>query len=336
MKDVAWTTAIVLGFSAAVVHWSTPDELPVRGDGLGAPASVPSVDEPIQPIVQLEPVDDRIRALGERLFHDPRLSRDSTQSCSTCHSLTNAGIDGHALGLGIDGQELGINVPTVLNASLNFRQFWDGRVASLEEQVDGPLLNPKEMGSSWEHVVAVLESDAAYVQAFDEIYGGPPVPEAIRHAIASFERTLVTPNSRFDRYLRGDAFALTPAEKSGYLLFKDYGCVGCHQGMGVGGNMFQRLGIVRNYFEDRGNVTEADLGRFNVTKKDSDRHVFKVPSLRNVARTSPYFHDGSARTLAEAIRIMARYQLGREIPDDEIAQIEAFLRSLNGEIRGRS
>ena len=200
--------------------------------------------------------------------------------------------------------------------------------------MNGPLTNPKEMGSQWQNVITLLRQDQSYLAAFDAIYGqGTVTPEMVRDAIATFERSLITP-SRFDRFLRGDQTALTARESEGYRLFKDHGCVVCHQGVNVGGNMFQTMGKMGDYFADRGNVTESDLGRFNVTKDPRDKYKFKVPTLRNVALTAPYFHDAGADTLEAAVQTMAKYQLGMTFSDEEIQLIIAFLHSLTGEYEG--
>lgn len=291
--------------------------------------------EPIQPLPLTSNVDPQKVVLGEKLFHDGKLSKDGSVSCATCHDLKKGGTDGLPRSRGMRGQMGDINSPTVFNAAFNFRQFWDGRAADLEEQMNGPVGNPAEMDSSWEHVIGYLKRTPAYRKSFQEIFGGPPTPPRVRAAIAEFERSLITPNSRFDRYLRGDSTALTPDELAGYQLFKRNGCVACHQGRNIGGNMFQTFGVLGNYFADRGSpITKADLGRYNVTKQESDKHVFKVPSLRNVALTAPYFHDGSAATLERAVEVMARYQLGRTFTGNETAKIVAFLKTLTGEYRG--
>jgi cytochrome c peroxidase len=229
-----------------------------------------------------------------------------------------------------------INSPTVFNSSLNFVQFWDGRAATLEEQVEGPVHGHVEMDSNWPDVIRKLSEDKTYPAQFKAVFGGGITADNIKQAIAEFERSLLTPNSRFDRYLRGDASAITEDEKYGYQMFKHYGCVSCHQGAAVGGNMYQTLGIMGDYFKDRGNVTKADYGRFNVTGLGEDRYLFKVPSLRMAVLTAPYFHDGSKETLEDAIEAMAKYQLGRKIPDEDIRRIEAFLYTLVGEYNGVS
>ncbi len=303
-------------------------------------ARVPSVpppavrSEPISPLPEppLEPIAKV--ALGDRLFHDPRLSSDGTVACAGCHDLGKGGTDRRARSLGVGGAVGSINAPTVFNAAFNFAQFWDGRAATLEAQVAGPLHDPAEMASNWTRVVASLQADPDYRRGFAAVYPDGITPDNVSDAIASFERTLVTPDAPFDRYLRGDREAIPPDAVEGYARFKSFGCTSCHQGVNVGGNLFQRFGAMGDYFADRGNVTRADLGRFNVTGREADRHVFKVPSLRNVAVTAPYFHDGSAQTLDEAVAVMGRYQLGREIEAEDRRLIVAFLRTLTGHYRG--
>jgi cytochrome c peroxidase len=296
------------------------------------PLSAQLGDEPIKPLPLKLNLDGRKVALGKSLFHDKRLSKDNSLACAGCHDLAKGGVDGLQFALGVGGQVGPINVPTVLNSGFNFRQFWNGRAESLEEQAEGPIHNPKEMGSNWKEVVAKLEKDKPLVGQFGAIYGDGLQPRNIQDAIATFERSLVT-QSRFDQYLRGDSRAINDDERKGYELFKNYGCVACHQGVNIGGNMYQTFGVLGDYFQDRGNITEADLGRFNVTKRSSDRFVFKVPSLRNVELTAPYFHDGSAKTLDDAVDVMFRYQLGRAAPAADKALIVAFLKSLTGEIK---
>ena len=292
-------------------------------------------DEPIKPVPLENKLDSRKVALGERLFHDKRLSRDNSISCASCHSLARGGTDGQTKSIGIGGTIGTVNTPTVFNSGLNFRQFWDGRANSLEEQVDGPIHNPKEMGSSWAEVLSKLSKDATLSAQFKEIYPTGLQAKHVRDAIATFERSLLTPNARFDKYLRGDTKALSADELKGYQLFKSYGCVACHQGVNVGGNMFQTFGVMADYFGKRGDITQADLGRYNVTKHEADKHVFKVPSLRNVALTAPYFHDGSAKNLNEAVDVMFRYQLGRAASPQDKALIIKFLGTLTGEYKGQ-
>ena len=297
-------------------------------------STVAMMNEPIEPIALHIELDAKKVALGNRLFHDPRLSADNSISCATCHSLQTGGVDRLSHSVGINGAVGLVNSPTVFNSGFNFSQFWDGRADSLEDQIDGPTHNPLEMGSNWAEIVSKLKSSPDYVAEFDALYADGIAPDNIKDAIATFERSLYTPNSRFDQYLRGDSNAITEEEKEGYALFKQNGCISCHQGVNVGGNIYQKFGILGDYFADRGNLTEADLGRFNVTGQEVDRHFFKVPSLRNVALTPPYFHDGSTQTLEEAVGIMAKYQLGRTISEEEIDLIVKFLHTLTGEYDG--
>jgi cytochrome c peroxidase len=323
---------------ASLLAWllSAKPVTPATGTPRAArPLPITASSEPIQPIPEPPRLDPRKVELGNRLFHDPRLSRDNSVACATCHSLSQGGTDHRTHSVGIDGQVGQLNSPTVFNSALNFRQFWDGRAETLEGQVDGPTHNPAEMGSSWPDIVAKLSRDPLYLAAFAGLYRDGVQPANIRDAIATFERSLTTPNSRFDRFLRGEATSITEEEKAGYALFKTLGCVACHQGAAIGGNMFQKFGVMGDYFADRGHQTSADLGRFNVTGRDEDRHTFKVPSLRNVARTAPYFHDGSARTLEEAVAVMAKYQLGRTLSRSDVELLVKFLNALTGEYNGR-
>ncbi len=287
--------------------------------------------EPISPISEPQNIDAARAALGERLFNDPRLSSDDTVSCANCHVLSAGGDDGLVHSFGVNGAEGVINSPTVYNSSLNFVQFWDGRAPTLEEQVVGPVHNPIEMASNWVQVIGKLNQDPEYVSQFRSVFSEGLTAESIKSALAEYERTLVTPDSPFDRYLKGNHTAISADAKEGYRLFKSYGCSSCHQGQSVGGNMYEKMGIFHDYFADRGNVTDADLGRFNLTREELHRYEFKVPSLRNIALTAPYFHDGSAKSLGQAVRTMGWYQLGRRIPDDDVKNIVAFLESLTGQ-----
>lgn len=288
--------------------------------------------EAIKPLPLTQDLNYSLVQLGDRLFHDPRLSQDNTVSCASCHQLSTGGTDRQPRSIGVGGAKGGIKAPTVYNSGFNFAQFWDGRATSLEEQAAGPVHNPVEMASNWQEVVEKLELDPDMVSSFKAVSSEGITPQVIVDAIAEFERSLVTANSPFDRWLRGDNEALDALEMHGYTLFKSYGCISCHQGMNVGGNLYAYMGAMGDYFADRGKkITEADLGRFNVTKKVNDKHFFKVPSLRLAAINPPYFHDGSVESLAEAVRMMAKYQLGREIPQEDIEAIVAFLNTLVGE-----
>ena len=288
-------------------------------------------EEPILPIPETVDVNPAKVALGRTLFHDPILSKDDTVACASCHDLASGGDDGRKISLGIEDKPGLVNSPTVFNAGMNFKQFWDGRARTLEHQIDGPVQSAFEMGSLWPDVIAKLYRDEEYPKLFKKIYPDGINRKNVKNAIAEFIKSLITPNSRFDRWLKGDRNALNAQEKRGYALFKDYGCSSCHQGANVGGNMFQVFGVLNDYFKKRGNITEADLGRYNITGNDEDRHAFKVPSLRMAAMTAPYLHDGSAATLRDAVDAMFEFQLGREAPDKDKEAIVAFIETLVGE-----
>jgi cytochrome c peroxidase len=293
-------------------------------------------DEPIQPIRPLAGLDRRKIDLGRKLFNDRRLSHNDQVSCSSCHNLATGGTDRKARSIGIDGAIGVINAPTVFNSGFNFSQFWDGRVDTLENQVDGPILSAIELGSSWPEVITKLRSDPEYAQTFGRIYRETVQAGDVKNSLAEFERSLATPNSRFDRYLRHEPNALTDRERQGYALFTSFGCVSCHQGVNMGGNMYQKLGVMAPYFADRGQIGITDRGRFNVTGDARDLYMFKFPSLRNVDLTPPYFHDGSQATLPNAVRTMAKYQLGRLLADSEVESIVEFLKTLTGEWNGKA
>jgi cytochrome c peroxidase len=298
-------------------------------------SSIPFDQEPITPVPRTVALDAGKVRLGAMLFHDVRLSRGDVLACASCHRLAEGGDDNRARSPGIDNEPLNFNAPTVFNAVLSFRLNWRGNFRALEEQIEAVLLDPHLMNTSWEELLSKLRADEAYREAFSAVYGGAPEPAHVLDALATFERSLLTPDARFDRYLRGDRDALEAEEERGYELFKEYGCVACHQGVSVGGNLFQKFGIFYDPFSGREAVSEADLGRLAITGKEDDRHVFRVPSLRNVGVTAPYFHDGSAASLEEAVEAMARSQLGRSLTEHEIASIVAFLRTLTGEYQGR-
>lgn len=295
---------------------------------LTAPAMADRLaSEPIQPIEPPVITEPEKVELGKKLFFDPRLSRSGFISCNSCHNLSMGGSDNLPTSIGHNWQKGPINSPTVLNSSMNVAQFWDGRAATLQEQAAGPIANPVEMASNHVLVLDVLRSIPQYRQEFAAIYGSEEITlERVTDAIAAFEETLVTPNSRFDQWLKGDDDALTEQELAGYHTFKSIGCIACHNGPAVGGTSFQRMGVIKPYVTD--NPSE---GRIAVTGEDADRFFFKVPTLRNVELTYPYFHDGAYWKLEEAVDLMARLQLGRELAIEEIDNMTAFLRTLTGE-----
>jgi len=292
--------------------------------------------EPVQPLPINVSVDAQKIALGQKLFHDTLLSGDNTLSCASCHDLTKGGTDQAKVATGIKGQQGPINSPTVYNAMYNLAQFWDGRAKDLQAQAAGPVANPGEMGEQWNNVVIKLKQVPGYQNAFALLYGQQGLTEeTVTDAIASFEQSLVTPDSRFDKYLRGDKNILTANEKSGYDLFK-ISCASCHNGPAVGGLSYEKMGVKQDYFKLRGSqLTDADNGRFNVTKDEKDRHFFKVPVLRNVELTFPYFHDGSVGNLSDAVRIMGKVQKNKEFTEEEINNIVAYLKTLTGEYKGK-
>jgi cytochrome c peroxidase len=271
---------------------------------------------------------DAVITLGRALYFDPRLSVNDTISCNSCHDLARHGVDGEPTSPGHAGERGGRNSPTTLNAALHVAQFWDGRAADVEEQAKGPVLNPVEMGMPDAAAVeAKLRGITGYPELFAAAFPGQAEPVTFDNAavaIAAFERGLVTP-SVFDRWLEGDPTALTDAQSDGLAAFMDTGCTTCHNGPGVGGSGFFKLGLVNPY-------ETTDVGRFQVTHAEADRQVFKVPSLRNVTRTAPYFHDGSVATLDDAVGKMAHHQLGKDLSDADVARLIAFLGALEGTV----
>ena len=267
--------------------------------------------------------------LGRMLYYEPRLSKSQTISCNTCHDLAKYGVDGEATSDGHKGQKGDRNSPTVFNAAAHFAQFWDGRAPDVEAQAKGPVLNPVEMAMPSEStVVAVLESMPEYVEAFKRSFPGQPKPisyDNMAIAIGAFERKLMTP-SRWDALLKGDQNALTPEERLGFKTFTEAGCQMCHSGALLGGTSYQRLGATKPY------PRSSDPGRMKVTNEAADRATFKVPSLRNVEKTGPFFHDGKTASLDQAVREMAEYQLGKTLTDQEVGQIVEFLKVLTGKI----
>ncbi|WP_390620678.1 cytochrome-c peroxidase [Pseudomonas grimontii] len=305
------------------------------GLSLGMTVTAAPLDEALKPLPPVAQLDPAKVELGRQLFNEPRLSVNNTLSCASCHHLESGGADNKPFSIGFDGKPVEINTPSVFNASLNFKQFWNGRVDTLEAQVEQVVISPVEMGSDWKTVVQNLSALPAYQAAFKQAYPDGVTAANVQNALATYERTLLTPNSRFDQYLLGNTEILTIQEKYGYQRFKDYGCIACHQGINIGGNMFQKFGVMGDYFKVRGNPVESDLGRYLLTKDEEDRHVFKVPSLRNIAVTAPYFHDASAKTLEEAVDVMFKFQLGRNPSQEDKDLIIQFLKTLTGEWSGK-
>ncbi|HRD88684.1 MAG: cytochrome-c peroxidase [Accumulibacter sp.] len=294
---------------------------------LGSTGSWSAANEPIQPIPPIKVSNPALVELGKKLYFDPRLSKSGFISCNSCHNLSMGGSDNLKTSIGHNWQKGPINSPTVLNSSLNVAQFWDGRAKDLKAQAAGPIANPGEMAFTHELAVSLLQSIPGYTAEFKKVFGSDKVDvDRITEAIAAFEETLATPNSRFDKWLKGNKKALSKTELEGYQLFKDSGCVACHNGVAVGGNSFQKMGVVEPY-----KASSPAEGRVAVTGKDADRFNFKVPTLRNVELTYPYFHDGAADTLSEAVDTMGRVQLGKKFSPEENAKIVAFLKTLTGD-----
>jgi cytochrome c peroxidase len=297
-------------------------EAPASGDG--ALAALPQ---------RLE-LDPRKVELGARLFRDLRVSGDGQLACIDCHAFDRGGANGQAHSSFPGRKPTAVNIPSLFNSAFNFRFGWAGNLEDIGQQLDAAMESRAAMAGTWDDATLRLDADPRVRRAFGRIYSDGLTPLNLREALAIYSLSLITPNSRFDRSLRGE-LELTPDERHGYDLFRDYGCVSCHQGINVGGNMLQRFGVMRDYFEGRTDLTAADQGLFSKTGREEDRYVFRVPSLRNVALTAPYFHDGSKATLEDAVTTMASYQLGRELDPQEARQMAAFLRTLSGELLGR-
>lgn len=327
-----WGSQMTNAKASAIAEWARDFRVAYYNDGLEGERA----GEPIRPIIPSQNVDLRKAELGFALFHDPRLSVDNTVSCASCHALDMGGVDNHQYSHGVEERLGGVNAPTVYNAVYNFVQFWDGRAKTLAEQAAGPPLNPVEMASeSFDEIIAKLQQDENYVKLFAELYSEGITEATITNAIEEFERTLVTPNSQFDKWLLGDDNALTAQELRGYELFKEYSCATCHTGVNLGGESYELMGLRRHYFEERGlELTEEDNGRYKQTQDERDRHRFKVPGLRNVELTWPYYHDGSRLTMDDAVRDMALYQCDVELAEGDVQDIVAFLRALTGEYKG--
>ncbi len=286
-------------------------------------------DEPIQPLEPMTDINPGKALLGKQLFNDTRLSSTNSVSCASCHDLAKGGHDGMKVSIGVNGKTGNRNSPTVFNAAYNFRQLWDGKAKNLAAQANMALVNQDEMDLTWADIDKKLSSDEAYKKQFNTLYDGVIDKHSVTNAIAEYEKTLIAVNSPFDQYLKGNDQAVSDVQKQGYELFKSYGCSSCHQGKNVGGNMFQKFGVLKDIsLRDGGS---DDLGRYNITGNEWDKYVFKVPSLRMVTQTAPYFHDGSVKTLQEAVDIMIEFQLGRTVPDEDRNAIIDFLGTLVGE-----
>lgn len=324
---------LCLAAGVAAVAMQPPAETPARKAAARYSAPPPGAlredAAPITPVPAAMVNPDKAR-LGEKLFRDPRLSHHQNTSCASCHDLARGGADGKPRPTLYDQSLSKVNTPSVFNAALQPYFFWDGSVRSLEAQVEVDLT--KHMGADWETLIPLLNKDPVYAAAFRRLYPGGMSANAVVNAIAEFERTLLTPNSRFDRFLRGETQAISAEEQQGYRLFMNYGCINCHQGVNLGGNMFERLGVVYPVAPVRQPPRPRDdIGRFKVTGQEKHRHYFRVPGLRNVEKTAPYFHDGSITRLEDAVRIMGYYNLGASLPNEDVHLITGFLKTLTGE-----
>ena len=327
-----WNHALTADEKQALLAWTRKTRAEKHASA-GLPDNLK--EEILRPLPDSLPVDPAKADLGDKLFHDKRLSKDNSVSCASCHDLAKGGTDQAQFATGVGGQKGDINSPTVFNAAFNFKQFWDGRAADLQAQADGPVNNPIEMASNWQEVTDKLNQDPAFTQAFLAAYPDGYNKNNFTHAIAEFEKTLLTP-SAYDRFLKGDLNALTDAQKRGLMAFRQAGCANCHCGEALGGRSFEIMGLRGDYYAERGKGTsKPDYGRFNVTKKEEDRFRLKVPVLRNIALTHPYFHDGSVTDLEKAVDIMSRLQTAKPLTQAQIKDVVEFLKALTGEFRGQ-
>ncbi len=289
--------------------------------------------EPIFPIPLKINVDKGKAELGEKLFIETRLSKNDQIACISCHQLTSGGDDNLPIGISISGEQHIINTPSIFNAQYNFRQNWDGAAKTLQDQINMAMTSTHEFDNNWDNAVTAISSDQELSNDFNAIYKDGVTKENIINSLVEFEKTLITPNSKFDQHLRSEDDILNDDEIKGYKIFKELGCISCHQGINIGGNLYQKFGVFYNYIAERGDIKKPDYGRINITDRLVDAYVFKVPSLRNIAVTAPYLHDGSAETIEEAISIMGKTQLGRSLSTDEVLYIKAFLNTLTGEYK---
>ena len=312
------TTLIVAGSISVANSEALPTKAP-------APANNPTTPQKVE--------------LGKMLYHDPRLSSSGTVSCASCHNVMLGGEDNRGGSVGVGGQVGGRSAPTVWNSAFNTVQFWDGRAVSLEEQAAGPVTNPIEMGmKSWDDVVARLEAIEGYQVAFEKAFGKNSISkDNATKAIASYERTLITPNSPYDKYIKGNKKAMTEQQIRGMNLAVETGCTGCHSGPAFNGpGTFQKFPVINNGALTAQYKLKKDKGLAEVTGKKADEHMWKVPTLRNIALTAPYFHNGKVKTLDRAVKLMAKLQLGKSLSDEEVADIVAFLDALTGEFPKQS
>jgi cytochrome c peroxidase len=326
MRTLTGALAVALVAAGGSAACGAEDSLMKEARGLFQP--IPEKPPAVKDVVQTSAMVE----LGKALYFDPRLSESHNISCNTCHQIGLGGVDMLPTSIGHKSQRGSRNAPTVLNAVFNTAQFWDGRAADLKEQAGGPIQNPIEMAITHHHAIEMLKGIPGYKVMFDAAFPGMKDPitiQNVENAIAAFETTLITPNAPFDKYLRGDADALTAEQKEGLKLFVEKGCASCHNGINIGGGMYAPFGVVEKPGADI--LPPDDKGRFQVTKTASDEYVFKVPTLRNIELTPPYFHSGKSWDLKQAVGVMATSQLGEHLTGDQITKITAFLKSLTGE-----
>ncbi len=338
MKYSTWMLAFSLLISCWVTNLSAYDLTPSGATTLAPNEAQESaiLSEPILPIPLHVEIDQGKVALGLRLFEDKGLSSDGSTACRSCHLFNKGGGDGEVLSPSIDGKTRATNTPTIFNVGLYSLYGWLGMPKTLEGLSEAIIKSKKGLANDWPVIIPYLKGDSNYVRQFSASYPDGINVNNVKDAMAEYMRSLITPNSRFDRYLRGEEMVLTKEEFGGYQLFKSYGCASCHQGELLGGNMFASNNLFREFFVERGEAVKMDVGRYNKTKDENDRYVFRVPSLRNIALTGPYFHDGSVDSLEDAVDLMGKYMLGREIPEPHQALIVKFLNTLTGEFKGES
>jgi cytochrome c peroxidase len=325
------TSLIILAILVAI-GWQHLQPTPTALTNLALiPVATEIASEPIQPLPLSISLDAAKVKLGQQLFRDPRLSADDHISCLSCHHLDRGGADHKPFSVGVNNTPGQVNALTIYNAAFNSELTWTGKFETIEAFTQAVMENPIAMGIQWQVLLPKLRQVKDYAQAFSRIYPDGMTIATVVDALSQYQRSLYTPNARFDQYLRGNQTSLSREEQEGYRLFKAYGCVSCHQGMNIGGNVFQKIGTMAAYLTPEAEMKQANLGRYTITNDPADRFVFRVPSLRNVALTAPYFHDGSAPNLESAITIMANYQLGRSLSDQETASIAQFLKTLTGE-----
>lgn len=304
---------------------------------LGNDFSAHNVVFDIKPIELIPNLNNKKVLLGEKLFHDPILSSNKGMSCSSCHFLDQGGDDNKSLSTTLLGQRRIANTSTVFNSVNNIAFTWSGKQKDLSKLTLSLIKSPKALGSKVNVVLTLLQENKEYQQLFKGIFSDGITINNVVDALVYYQKQLITPNSRFDQYLKGNLAALNQAEKKGYDLFKSYGCINCHQGINIGGNMYQKFGVFGNYFFDRdGKESSEQIGRESYTKAARDKSYYRVPSLRNIAVTGPYLHDGSVESLFEVVKLMAKFQLGTEMPQSDVENIVKFLHTLTGEYRGVS